>query len=76
MESLEKIDDDCDLRGIHFVKIGETGAEEAYGIEKTPKLVYFKNDLPNMFEGKRHRGAAVKEDDDLVHAQLCFPHFL
>lgn len=52
MEVLEKIDDDCDARGLHFVKIGSEGAVDAYGIEKVPTLVFYRNEVPNMFEGK------------------------
>ena len=54
LESLESIDDDCDTRGIHFVKVSEEGAEEEYGVQRLPKLVYFQNSLPTLYEGQYH----------------------
>ena len=52
LETLERIDDECDAKGIHFVKVKEPRAGEAYGINRLPKLVFFRNELPNIFEGK------------------------
>lgn len=51
LESLEKIDDECDQKEIQFVKISQDKAGEKYGITQLPKLVFFKSDLPNIFEG-------------------------
>ena len=51
LESLEKIDDECDQKGVQFVKISDPKAGEQFGISVLPKLVFFKNDLPNIFEG-------------------------
>ena len=31
--------------------VGEEGAEEEYGVQRLPKLVYFQNSLPTMYEG-------------------------
>ncbi len=53
METLERIDDECDSKGIHFVKVKEANGGEAFGIEHLPKLVFFKNELPNVFEGRK-----------------------
>lgn len=63
MENLEKIDDELDAEGVHFVKLrdGATVAadhqshrkvSEAYGISKLPALVYYRNELPSLFEGE------------------------
>ena len=55
LETLENIDDDCSLRGIHFVKVASDENDESndvFGIEKLPKLVYFEDNLPNMYEGE------------------------
>ena len=46
------IDDDCDTRGVHFVKIADPAAAYHYGISTLPTLVYFKNGVPNLFDGK------------------------
>jgi len=51
LESLEQIDDDCDTRGVHFVKIADPAAAYHYGISSLPTLVYFKNSVPNLFDG-------------------------
>jgi hypothetical protein len=49
---METIDDDCSKRDISFVKTAEQEAVEAYGITKLPALVFFKQDIPNLYEGK------------------------
>jgi len=51
LEALETIDDDCDSRGVHFVKISDPAAAYHYGITTLPTLVYFKNNVPNLFDG-------------------------
>jgi len=51
LESLETIDDDCDSKGVHFVKIADPAAAYHYGITTLPTLVYFKNSVPNLFDG-------------------------
>jgi len=51
LESLETIDDDCDNKGVHFVKIADPAAAYHYGITTLPTLVYFKNSVPNLFDG-------------------------
>jgi len=52
LESVETIDDDCDTRGVHFVKISDPAAAYHYGISTLPTLVYFKNSVPNLFDGE------------------------
>ena len=55
LETLERIDDDCAVRGIHFVKVAQDDKDEnndVFGIDKLPKLVYFNDKLPNMYEGR------------------------
>jgi len=52
LESVETIDDDCDTRGVHFVKIADPAAAYHYGISTLPTLVYFKNSVPNIFDGE------------------------
>ena len=57
LETLERIDDDCAVRGIHFVKVAQDDKDEnndVFGIDKLPKLVYFNDKLPNMYEGKMY----------------------
>ena len=57
LETLERIDDDCAVRGIHFVKVADDDKDEnnvGFGIDKLPKLVYFNDKLPNMYEGRMY----------------------
>ncbi|XP_058053284.1 uncharacterized protein LOC131205271 isoform X4 [Anopheles bellator] len=51
LESLENIDDDCDRHGILFVKTDDISIAEHYGINEYPVLVYFEDNVPNVFEG-------------------------
>ncbi|XP_058125777.1 uncharacterized protein LOC131282825 [Anopheles ziemanni] len=51
LESLENIDDDCDRHGIMFVKTDDLTIAEHYGITDYPVLVYFEDNVPNVFEG-------------------------
>ena len=51
LEIMEDIDDDCDVHGVHFVKISDPAAAYHHGISSMPTLVYFKNKLPNVYEG-------------------------
>ncbi|XP_076628680.1 hulk isoform X2 [Colletes latitarsis] len=52
LEELENIDDDCDRHGITFVKTQDYKVAEDYGVTEFPVLVYFENQVPNMFEGE------------------------
>ncbi|XP_077298088.1 hulk isoform X2 [Arctopsyche grandis] len=51
LEELENIDDDCDRHGIKFVKTQDFTIAESYGVTDFPVLVYFENNIPNVFEG-------------------------
>ncbi|XP_017758613.1 PREDICTED: uncharacterized protein LOC108549636 isoform X4 [Eufriesea mexicana] len=51
LEELENIDDDCDRHGITFVKTQDYKVAEDYGVTDFPVLVYFENQIPNVFEG-------------------------
>lgn len=49
---LENIDDECDDKGIFFVKTESREAAKSYGITSLPALVYFENEVPNIFDGE------------------------
>ncbi|KAK7793468.1 hypothetical protein R5R35_013845 [Gryllus longicercus] len=51
LEELENIDDDCDRHGIKFVKTQDFRVAERYGVNELPSLVYFEDEVPNVFEG-------------------------
>lgn len=49
---LENIDDDCDARGISFVKIDNDDEAKEYGIDVLPTLVYFEKGVPSVYSGE------------------------
>ncbi|GFG32944.1 hypothetical protein Cfor_05504, partial [Coptotermes formosanus] len=52
LEELENIDDDCDRHGIVFVKTQDFQVAEEFGVSEFPSLVYFEDEVPNVFEGE------------------------
>jgi len=52
LNELEKIDDELDRYGIKFVKIDDDNAAKEFGIDEQPALVYFENEVPNLYDGK------------------------
>lgn len=52
LEELEHIDDECDIYGIHMVKIQDPPLAKRYGIRTFPALLYFRNGNPLLFDGK------------------------
>lgn len=67
LEDLEQIDDECDVYGIHLVKIQDPQLAKRYGIKTFPALVYFRNGNPLLFEGDLQNELSVLEwliDDD------------
>lgn len=51
LAELENIDDDCDKKGIPFVKIDNEEEAKEYGIDEIPTLVYFENQIPSIYSG-------------------------
>ena len=50
--SLENIDDDCSNYGIPLVKIDDiVKGREEFGLDKLPALLYWKDEVPSLFEG-------------------------
>ncbi|XP_008203455.2 uncharacterized protein LOC100118209 isoform X2 [Nasonia vitripennis] len=67
LEGLEKVDDECDVFGIHMVKIQDPQLAKRYSIKTFPALVYFRNGNPLLFEGDLQNEESVLEwliDDD------------
>ena len=48
---MENIDDDCEVYGIHFVKISDNSLAKRYGIKAYPALIYFRNGNPLIYDG-------------------------
>lgn len=68
LEGLEQIDDECDLFGIHVVRIQDPQLAKRYSIKTFPALVYFRNGNPLLFEGDLQNELSVLEwlcDDDV-----------
>ncbi|XP_043221610.1 uncharacterized protein LOC122381465 isoform X19 [Amphibalanus amphitrite] len=61
LSELETIDDECDLYGIHMVKIQDPQLAKRYGIKTLPALVYFRNGNPLIYEGDPRNAAGVLE---------------
>ena len=53
LQGLENIDDDAERQGIHLVKTTDTEFAEKMGIEpeEIPSLVFFNDQMPNLFDG-------------------------
>lgn len=55
MQELENIDDEADQLGIGFVKISDDSLAEEYNLGELPKLVYYRHQIPIVYEGKKVR---------------------
>ncbi|KAA0194824.1 hypothetical protein HAZT_HAZT000147 [Hyalella azteca] len=51
LAELESIDDECDAKGIMFVKINDPDEAKEYGLDVIPALVYFESEIPYIYEG-------------------------
>lgn len=69
---LENIDDECDAKGISFVKIDNDDEAKEYGIDILPTLVYFEKGVPHVYSGKEPgtQDCQVLSDGGIV---LCQP---
>jgi hypothetical protein len=58
LQELENIDDEADQLGIGFVKIHDSSLAEEYNLGDLPKLVYYRHQIPIVYERqwfvKRH----------------------
>lgn len=48
---LENIDDEADQLGIGFVKINDEELAEEYNLGALPALVYYRHQIPIIYEG-------------------------
>jgi len=62
LDSLETIDDDCKENDINVIKISDTKLWESLGIEDSPVLVYFENDVPFVYP---HQGSGLANVADV-----------
>ncbi|KAB7495240.1 hypothetical protein Anas_04501, partial [Armadillidium nasatum] len=64
LTELENIDDELDKEGIHIVKICDESALREFGIESTPALVYFENEVDDEEDGESQQALAELENID------------
>ena len=51
LAALEEVDDDCDALGVSFVQLdSQADVAAQHGIDDFPTLVYFKNEIPSVFD--------------------------
>lgn len=60
LQELENIDDEADQLGIGFVKINDESLAEEYNLGQLPSLVYYRHQIPIIYEGE-----LTKEEDVL-----------
>ena len=62
LKELENIDDECDEKGIAFVKIDDDNLAKIYGLhDELPSLVYFENRIPSVYQGDLRNEEQVLE---------------
>ena len=71
LSELENIDDDCDQKGISFVRIDNSAEAREYGIDDLPGLVYFENGVPSLYDGN---SSSLNEPD--CHPLQLFSGFV
>lgn len=55
LEALEQIDSEVDQYGIDFVKIASPEAAATYNVVNIPSLVYFRKQVPMLYDGDLHQ---------------------
>lgn len=55
LEALEEIDGEVDQYGIDFVKIASHEAAATYNVVNIPSLVYFRKQIPMLYDGDLHQ---------------------
>ncbi len=61
LNALEHVDDDCDEIGVSFVEVDRPAIAEHHGVEDFPTLVFYKNEIPSVYEGDLTDGEEVME---------------
>lgn len=59
---MENIDDEADQLEIGFVKIHDEELADEYNLGVLPKLVYYRHQIPIIYEGKWMVVVVVEED--------------
>jgi len=61
LNALEHIDDDCDEIGISFVEVDKVDIARHHGVEDFPTLVFYKSEIPAVYEDDLTDGEEVME---------------
>uniref|UniRef100_T1H7X1 Thioredoxin domain-containing protein n=1 Tax=Rhodnius prolixus TaxID=13249 RepID=T1H7X1_RHOPR len=61
LQELENIDDEADQLGIGFVKISDEKLADEYNLGELPKLVYYRHQIPIIYENELTREEDVLE---------------
>ena len=51
VKQMETLDDDMDNISVPLVKISDESKSLQFGLDKLPAIVYFKNQIPGLFDG-------------------------
>ena len=51
VKQMETLDDDMDNISVPLVKISDESKALEFGLDKLPAIVYFKNQIPGLFDG-------------------------
>ena len=63
LADLETVDDDCKENDINVVKTSDQKLWESLGIEDSPVLVYYENDVPFVYP---HQGSALADEQAVL----------
>ena len=59
------------LDHLHFFQIADPAAAYHYGITTLPTLVYFKNSVPNLFDGEASFSSKREKSNIISARQIC-----
>ena len=51
LAELENIDDECEEKGISFVKTSDEGVDKEYDLPELPAVVYYRNKFRKIYNG-------------------------
>jgi hypothetical protein len=71
LRELENIDDEADQLGIAFVKIADEELAEEYSLSTMPTLVYYRNSIPVIYEGKNQLKRHTHKRLGLLSSSQC-----
>lgn len=52
LAELENIDDECEEKGISFVKTSDEGVDKEFDLPELPAVVYYRNKFRKMYNGQ------------------------